>query len=88
MKRNVFLLIINRILSFYFYRFRLKMASPALKDLPRVDVTLKSQLEGFKTENLKDVDTQEKVVLPSAEGTSITHFPHLIHLITRKAKNI
>lgn len=45
-----------------------KMSSPALKDLPRVDETLKSQLEGFNPEKLKDVDTQEKVVLPTAEG--------------------
>lgn len=44
------------------------MSSPALKDLPRVDVTLKSQLEGFNPEQLKDVDTQEKVVLPTVEG--------------------
>lgn len=44
------------------------MSAPALKDLPRVDVTLKSQLEGFNPDKLKDVDTQEKVVLPTAEG--------------------
>lgn len=39
-----------------------------MKDLPRVDISLKSQLEGFNPEKLKDVDTQEKVVLPTAEG--------------------
>lgn len=47
------------------------MAAPALKDLPKVAIDLKSQLEGFNTEHLKDVDTQEKVVLPSAEGEFI-----------------
>lgn len=44
------------------------MSAPALKDLPTVDVTLKSQLEGFNQDKLKDVDTQVKVVLPTAEG--------------------
>lgn len=47
---------------------QIKMSAPALKDLPRVDVTLKSQLEGFNPEKLKEVDTQEKVVLPTVEG--------------------
>lgn len=44
------------------------MATPALKDLPKVDETLKSQLEGFSTNRLSHTETQEKVVLPSAEG--------------------
>lgn len=44
------------------------MSSPALKDLPKVAVDLKSQLEGFSTEKLKNIDTQEKIVLPTAEG--------------------
>lgn len=43
-------------------------AAPALKDLPRVTGDFKSELEGFKTDNLKNTDTQEKIVLPSAEG--------------------
>lgn len=44
------------------------MSSPALKDLPKVAIDLKSQLEGFSTEKLKNIDTQEKIVLPTAEG--------------------
>lgn len=44
------------------------MATPALKDLPKVDESLKSQLEGFSTNRLSHTETQEKVVLPSAEG--------------------
>lgn len=43
-------------------------APPALKDLPKVAGDLKSELEGFKTDKLKNADTQEKIVLPSAEG--------------------
>jgi hypothetical protein len=42
--------------------------APSLKDLPKVANDLKSQLEGFNTSCLKDVDTNEKIVLPSAEG--------------------
>lgn len=41
---------------------------PSLESLPRVAVDLKSELEGFKTDKLKNADTQEKIVLPSAEG--------------------
>lgn len=44
--------------------------SPSLKDLPKVAVDLKSQLEGFKSDNLKPSETQEKNVLPTAEGKS------------------
>lgn len=44
------------------------MAAPALKDLPKVAIDLKSQLEGFSTDKLKNIDTQEKIILPSAEG--------------------
>lgn len=44
------------------------MAAPALKDLPKVDVNLKSQLEGFSTESLKNANTEEKIVLPTADG--------------------
>lgn len=42
--------------------------APSLKDLPKVAIDLKSQLEGFNTSCLRDVDTNEKIVLPSAEG--------------------
>lgn len=44
--------------------------APSLKDLPKVATDLKSQLEGFNQSCLRDVDTNEKIVLPSAEGTS------------------
>lgn len=44
------------------------MSAPKLEDLPKVAVDLKSQLEGFSTDNLKDTVTQEKIVLPTAEG--------------------
>lgn len=44
------------------------MAAPALKDLPKVAVDLKSQLETFSPEKLKDTETLEKNVLPTAEG--------------------
>lgn len=43
-------------------------AAPALKDLPKVAENLKSQLEGFNTEKLKNATTEEKIVLPSAQG--------------------
>lgn len=43
-------------------------AAPSLKDLPRVAGDLKSELEGFKPDSLKNADTQEKIVLPSAQG--------------------
>lgn len=46
-------------------------ASPSLKDLPKVDNNLKSQLESFNQENLKDVNTLEKNILPSAQGKKI-----------------
>ncbi|KAG5891950.1 hypothetical protein JTB14_002224 [Gonioctena quinquepunctata] len=45
-------------------------APPSLKDLPKVAGDLKSELEGFKSSNLKNADTQEKVVLPSAEDVA------------------
>lgn len=44
------------------------MAAPALKDLPKVAENLKSQLESFDTEKLKNANTQEKIILPTAEG--------------------
>lgn len=43
-------------------------APPSLKDLPKVAGDLKSELEGFKSSNLKHAEAQEKIVLPSAEG--------------------
>ena len=42
--------------------------SPSLKDLPKVAVDLKSQLEGFNPDNMKRASTTEKNVLPTAEG--------------------
>lgn len=44
------------------------MSAPKLEDLPKVAVDLKTQLEEFSTEKLKDTVTQEKIVLPTAEG--------------------
>lgn len=48
-----------------------KMAAPALKDLPKVAENLKSQLESFNTDKLKNANTQEKIILPTAEGLCI-----------------
>lgn len=42
--------------------------SPTLKDLPKVQSDLKSQLEHFDPQVLKNIDPQEKTVLPTAEG--------------------
>lgn len=44
------------------------MAAPALKDLPKVAVDLKSQLESFSPGQLKNASTEEKALLPTAEG--------------------
>lgn len=44
------------------------MAAPALKDLPKVDCDLKSQLESFSPDSLKNTNTAEKVLLPTADG--------------------
>lgn len=44
------------------------MASPQLKDLPKVAVDLKSQLESFSPNSLKIASTEEKILLPTAEG--------------------
>ena len=46
------------------------MAAPALKDLPKVATDLKTQLEGFNPDKLKNADTQEKIVLPTAEDVA------------------
>jgi len=45
-----------------------EVGSPTLESLPKVDADLKSQLEGFKPELMKKASTQEKIVLPTAEG--------------------
>lgn len=44
------------------------MAAPSLKDLPKVAVDLKSQLESFSPDSLKNACTEEKLLLPTAEG--------------------
>lgn len=44
------------------------MSAPKLEDLPKVAVDLKTQLEEFSPDKLKDTVTQEKIVLPTAEG--------------------
>lgn len=43
-------------------------AETPLKDLPKVDPTLKGQLEGFSAVNLKKTETEEKIHLPNREG--------------------
>lgn len=45
------------------------MSAPKLEDLPKVADDLKTQLESFNADKLKDTVTQEKIVLPTAEGT-------------------
>lgn len=70
-KNSIFYLFIFRTYNFCLFIKQLyckKMASPALKDLPKVDSDLKSQLEGFKSNRLSHTETKEKVILPSAEG--------------------
>lgn len=42
--------------------------SPSLKDLPKVSIDLKSELEGFNPDAMKKAETAIKNVLPSAEG--------------------
>ncbi|KAK5649802.1 hypothetical protein RI129_000831 [Pyrocoelia pectoralis] len=46
------------------------MPPPALKDLPRVTGDLKGELESFKASSLKNAETHEKIVLPSAEDVA------------------
>lgn len=48
--------------------------SPTLEELPKVQSDLKSQLEHFDTQSLKNIEPQEKVVLPTAEGDYIHTF--------------
>lgn len=57
------------LLIFFFF---LEMSSPLLKDLPKVALDLKSQLEGFNPDNMKKADTNEKIILPTAEGNNNT----------------
>ncbi|XP_066138077.1 thymosin beta isoform X4 [Euwallacea fornicatus] len=45
-------------------------APPALKDLPKVAGDLKTELEGFSSSKLKNAETQEKIILPSAEDVA------------------
>ena len=42
--------------------------SPALKDLPKVDSDLKSELQHFDQGKLQHTELVEKNVLPSKEG--------------------
>jgi len=55
------------------------MSSPSLKDLPKVALDLKSELEGFNHGCMKKAATAEKNVLPSAEGIWISN--HIFQLL-------
>lgn len=62
------------------------MAAPALKDLPKVAVDLKSQLESFSPNSLKNAETEEKFVLPTAEGKdpySHLFFKFMWYIVTK-----
>lgn len=48
-----------------------EIQTPTLEELPKVQSDLKSQLEQFDTQSLKNIEPQEKVVLPTAEGKQI-----------------
>ena len=52
--------------------------TPSLEELPKVQSDLKSQLEQFDTQSLKNIEPQEKVVLPTAEGDYTHPFISLI----------
>jgi len=58
------------------------MSSPSLKDLPKVAFDLKSELEGFNPDNMKKADTNEKIILPTAEGKCIVRFKSVYREIT------
>lgn len=58
------------------------MSAPKLEDLPKVADDLKCQLQSFNAEKLKDTITQEKIVLPTAEGISHSHF-YIITIILK-----
>lgn len=47
------------------------MSTVPLKDLPKVASAFKSELEGFNQDNMKKADTNEKIILPTAEGKVI-----------------
>lgn len=57
------------------------MAAPSLKDLPKVAVDLKSQLESFSPDSLKIASTEEKLLLPTAEGKTWTSTSSIICLL-------
>ncbi|XP_042865176.1 uncharacterized protein LOC122248830 isoform X12 [Penaeus japonicus] len=54
-------------------------AETPLKDLPKVDPTLKGQLEGFSAVNLKKIETEEKIHLPNKEDVA-QEKQHIEHL--------
>ncbi|XP_018015484.1 thymosin beta isoform X4 [Hyalella azteca] len=54
-------------------------AATPLKDLPKVDATLKDQLEGFTPDKLKPAQTEEKTALPTKEDV-LAEKAHLEHL--------
>lgn len=64
------------------------MSAPKLEDLPKVAVDLKSQLEGFSTEKLKDTVTNEKVVLPTAEGKKLKNLDWIQSTIEQRCRLI
>ena len=47
-----------------------QVQSPTLADLPKVQSDLKSQLEQFDSQCLKNIESQEKNVLPTAQGNA------------------
>lgn len=59
--------------------------APTLEELPKVQPDLKDQLEHFNPEKLKNVEPQEKVVLPTAEGAyfSLYFFKNGIVILQR-----
>lgn len=59
-----------------------EVGSPTLENLPKVDADLKSELEQFKPELMKKASTQEKIVLPSAEGIIVNIIYKYIKYIT------
>lgn len=65
------------------------MSNPSLKDLPKVALDLKSELEGFNHGCMKKAATAEKNVLPSAEGKFIprSEFSPYLRLNTGTTNN-
>jgi Thymosin beta-4 family len=53
-----------------------------LKDLPKVADDLKSQLESFSPDSMKNVSTEEKLVLPTAEGKTKKSFNSRIPMLS------